>query len=110
MAKKRDEKVYKASAIRAVLRTKGIDTPTKEVVKDVRKSYPHIKFNPKTASVDVSIQRRKLRGGTLATARKMTEQKGGPMEFLHEAKKFIAHCGDSETAIEAIKQVDSLQI
>ncbi len=111
--KKSASGISKAEAIRESLRAIGISAPTKEVVANVKKNHSHIKFNPKTASVDVSIQRRKLRGGSIkahAVKRVRPSSDAFDVHQLKAAQQFVAQIGDAEAAINAIRQLQALQI
>jgi hypothetical protein len=118
MAKKKAAASFKmAEEIRALLSdNRKLSAP--EVLKALQAKHPDTPINEKSFSVAFYGARKKLgiaseRGGGKKVVRKKLPSAGRPkvdLGALQAAARFLAEAGSTETAIEAIRQVQGLQI
>ena len=121
MAKKSTRKsgFNMSAAVRDVL-TENRELSGREVEEEVRKKYPKQDINPKSLNVAFSNARQKLgitkkrrksvkhrKPSSTAGARTSTKV---DMNNLQAARKFVSEVGDVDQALEAVRQLKTLQI
>jgi hypothetical protein len=91
----------------------------REVEAEVRKRYPKEKINPKSLNVAFTNARQKL--GISKKRKSVRKRKPSTtpaarttgkvdMSALQAARKFVAEVGDADQAMEAVRQLKTLQI
>lgn len=114
MAKKASDGFNMSEEIRKLLRAKKSITG-REVYNDLVKNFPKQKINEGSCLVAFSKSRmqmglKKKGGKKKVVRRKMTSTMAVDLNALQAAAKFVAQVGGAETAIAAIKQLQSVQI
>lgn len=108
-----------SAAVRDVL-SENRKLSGREVEAEVRKRHPKEKINPKSLSVAFTNARQKLgisrkrksvrkrKPSAVAAAARTTGKLD--MSALQAARKFVAEVGDADKAMEAVRQLKTLQI
>jgi hypothetical protein len=106
-----------SAAVRDVL-TQNPKLSAREVEAEVKKQHPGQKINSKSLSVSFSSARKKL-GITKGKKRSVTRRKPSAsarangtvdMAALQAARKYVAEVGDVDAALEAVRQLRTLQV
>ncbi len=117
MAKKKANNDFNMSAeIRNLLRANRT-IMDREVYDTLVKNFPNQNINKNSCSVAFYKNRTKKAGKKKSVARKVVKKKrpsaavtAVDLNALQAAAKFVAQIGDSDKAIAAIKQLESVQI
>ena len=118
MAKKQANSEFNMSeAIRDILK-ENPSLSSKEAIDAILAKYPTAKINKNSFSVAFYTGRKKLginssgRGKRIARRKSMTTTTRPSVDFaaLQATAKFLSEVGSAEAAIEAIKQVQAIQL
>ena len=119
MAKKSSSSDFNMSeAIRDIL-TANPQFSNKEVHDAIMEAYPSAKINKNSFSVAYYTGRKKLGIGGTRRGRKFSNRVGRPaaaarptvnLAMMQAAAKYLSEVGGAEAAIEAIKQVQAVQV
>src|SRR5262249_29827542 len=91
---------------------------SKETLEAIKAKHPGAKINEKSFGVAFYMARKKLGIGSKGRGRKVARKKlpatvtGSPLDIstLQAAAKFLTSAGSADAAIEAIRQVQTLQL
>jgi hypothetical protein len=119
MAKKksRSRSFNMSAAVRDVL-TENPNLSAKEVEAEVKKQHPGQKINSNSLGVSFSSARKKLgiAKGKKRSVKRRKPSAGGrangtvDMAALQAARKYVAEVGDVDAALEAVRQLRTLQV
>ena len=119
MAKKKssDRTFNMSAAVRNVLK-ENPKLSAKEVEAEVKKQHPGQKINSSSLSVSFSSARKKLgiaKGNKKTVKRRKPSATGGAdgavdIRALQAARKYVAEVGDVDAALEAVRQLRTLQV
>ncbi len=108
-----------AAAVRDIL-TKDPTLKASQVIENIRKAHPNVKFNEASAKVSFSNMRRQM--GIARKRRKVRRMrpmmaaagKASPralkLDLLQAARNLLAAAGSTDNALAALRQVASLQV
>ena len=109
MAKKKS--AFNMSEVIREILTANPQATSKEVYDAVAAKFPKAKINESSFTVAFYTSRKKL--GSSAprkSGRKKTARSTGDLSTLQSAAKFLSEVGGAESALQAIKQVQALQV
>lgn len=117
MAKKGKRSGFNMSATVREILQENPKLTGKEVEAEIKKRHPKQKVNSNSLNVAFSTARKKLgitKGKKSVRKRRPSARQAATgtldMSALQAAKKYVADVGDVETALEAVRQLKTLQV